>query len=196
MVKKKAEQGSAAEAAGDGWAAAAEVSATSTEEAKRDAEARDFPPVDFEEPLGVRLTDDEAAERGRELERCLTEIEDVEEERKDLIGRLKAKIELLSERKSELRKVVRLGEEVRPVKCRRSFLIEQNTVREVRLDTGEVVRERAMTAQERQPRLPGMPDDPPVAEDLDDGDEVTDEGDEGDLHDEHELDAPFDEDVG
>ena len=140
------------------WAEASNASDEGESEAKRAQWAEQYPAVRFTQALPVKLTDEEHAQRGKELEGALTEVENETRLAKEAALASKSRIELANVKVRALREIVRDGQEERAVQCERMFRIETNTVTEVRLDDGTVVVERAMTAQERQPKLPGLPE--------------------------------------
>jgi len=108
----------------------------------------------FERQLRVKLTEKEIAERANRAAHALAEIDQKEQEREAANKHAKAQ---LAEIEAELRKVsteVRDGATYRLVRCERVFRFRTGNVTETRLDTGELLNDRAMADWERQQDLP------------------------------------------
>jgi hypothetical protein len=100
--------------------------------------------------LECPFTQDELRNLGLSLANAIGDLEALAQEKAefmaDLKGRLKdaqAKVKLMAEK-------IRTGSEVRLVECRLEKDYLANAVRTYRTDTGELVEERPMTAEERQ----------------------------------------------
>lgn len=132
------------------WNAAAQASAE--QEAKRKHSAK--PPRSFHEKMPCLLSNEELADRGAKIADAYTEQDALDAERKNVNDSYKAKIELVEGRIRELAGVLRTKQELREVELVEEFIFATNTVRVSRADTKEVVRERAMTKNERQEELP------------------------------------------
>jgi len=117
--------------------------------------------------LPVKLTTQEQADRGQELAQLGVLIEEREANRREVMAELKGEIDGLKAEASKLRTSVADGEEPRPVVVEKWGNHTANLIRYVRTDTGDVVEERAMEADERQGSLFDGSDD---GDDSDDGD--------------------------
>ncbi len=110
----------------------------------------------FTEQLAHPLTDGELADIGRNAAkqgRLVTEYEDL---KKDDVADWNAKIKKASDERDRLLTVLASGAETRDVECIETHDLRTGRVIVTRADTGAVVRERAMTAAERQGTLPGV----------------------------------------
>lgn len=103
--------------------------------------------------LYVKLTSSEHIARSRRMSDAIHERQHIEQQLKEAKaahkehdGRLEAEI-------VHLAKVVARGEEMRPVECEQRPNWQNGTIEIFRLDTGECVDFRAMTAAERQGEL-------------------------------------------
>lgn len=100
--------------------------------------------------LPVKLTEHETAERGKAMAVLLQRAADVETRKKDVTAELNESIASAYEQAAEHAKVVNAGQEDRDVEVELQHDFSANRVTVVRLDNGEVVEERAMTAHERE----------------------------------------------
>ena len=100
--------------------------------------------------LAVSLTDEEVLEKARSLAHLQQELEAVEQEKKAEAQKFKDRIENIEGTIASRAKEIRDGVEFRNVECELRFDWDTNTARTVRLDTMEVINERAITAAERQ----------------------------------------------
>lgn len=143
------------------------------------------PPRRYPEILPVKLTESEIADRGKKAAAARLRVAEIEAKKKEAADHWKAKLELAENERDEFLDVIATGSEDREVECIETFEFRAGLVTVVRADTGEKIRERAMTSSERQPSLPGTTltqaqlDDAPQSHD---GDEV-DEPSEGDITD-------------
>ncbi|HWA29031.1 MAG TPA: hypothetical protein VG734_25495 [Lacunisphaera sp.] len=121
----------------------------------------------FEEELRVKLSREEVethATRGADLlAKHLRLKEEFAEERKLRKGELKK----LESDYREAMDFVRTRTENRSVQCERTFDYTTYRVREVRLDTGEVLNDRPMTEDERHAQLGMFGEEPAEPSDLD-----------------------------
>jgi hypothetical protein len=107
----------------------------------------------FSQNLRCDLTADEIAERAQQSARLVVTIDDLTASMKAEAKRRKSFIE---EKEGELRRIsaeVRDKATFRDIECERRFDYRMGIVVEVRLDSGEVLNERAMTHHERQMAL-------------------------------------------
>jgi hypothetical protein len=104
--------------------------------------------------LPVKLDDDVLLERGHQLVENMRKTATAEDEREKENKRRKSDIDLLEGVTSKLCAIISTGYEEREVDCevRRDF--KHGKVTTIRTDTGEVVDERTMTAEERQEMMP------------------------------------------
>lgn len=121
-----------------------------------DADAR--PPRRFEQELPCKLSDDELRGLGDSLEKALANIDTLTEEKKLNAASFKARIELAKEKVGDIRESLRSKTEIRDVECLEHFEYRLGVARVTRVDTGEIISERALTGAERQPSLPGVSD--------------------------------------
>jgi hypothetical protein len=115
----------------------------------------------FQRNLRVKLTADELAERAQRAAHLLNDRDQKDEESKAAAKHAKAQI---AEVEAELRRVsseIRDGATYKEVACERRHNFRLGKIEEVRMDTHDVIAERAMTDRERQLDL-GL-DDPKVA---------------------------------
>jgi hypothetical protein len=103
--------------------------------------------------LECQLTAEEIRNLGVALANAIGELDSLDQEKATFMADLKsrrkdarAKMKLLAEK-------IRTGSEMRLVECRIEKDFLANAVRTYRLDTGELVEERAMTPEERQMML-------------------------------------------
>lgn len=104
----------------------------------------------FQKELPVDLTDDELLARGEEHAKAKLEHERLLKERTEVTGKINAKIREANLTCSTLAKVVNVGSEDRLVDVQWQEDRPHQIKRLVRLDTKEVIEERAMTADELQ----------------------------------------------
>ena len=109
---------------------------------------------DIFELLPCTLTEDERLSRGAEIASCWARIEAIDAERKakmlewrELLKGEKQKIELFS-------KELCSNTAIKRQKCALKVLKGGHMASVIRLDTGEVLRTRPLTLQERQTQLP------------------------------------------
>ena len=110
-------------------------------------------PKEFTLDLPCHLAPNELLEKGREAAVLAQQIARLELRKKAVAKELKAEIEQAAERLSELHRQIRERTETRAVNCVEVNDFRENSVKVVRLDDRTVVRERAMTADERQLEL-------------------------------------------
>jgi hypothetical protein len=118
--------------------------------------------------LPVRLTNGEKLQRGNLAAELAHESHVLEEKRKLQNAALKAQIDALQEQMADLFDQLRTGEQVREVEVEQKKDFELGMERIIRLDTGEVVSERALGPEEMQQDLPydGPPEDASAEEKL------------------------------
>ena len=98
--------------------------------------------------LPVKLTEEEFYDRSMEFAEVDEKIEQAEEEKKDLLFRIKDCIGGLKSRKQELRKIIIERQEFRDVKCEWINNWESMQSSLVRSDTGEIVRTKTIKLSE------------------------------------------------
>lgn len=157
----------------EAFAEAARVSAQKETERKQAAK----PPRSFTERMPCKLTDQDLLRIGKEAAAAEIEIGTLEDERKNANDGYKAKIALAEQRRSELLATIRTETEVRDVECIEEFVFATNTVRVTRVDTGAVVRQRAMSRSERQLTLDEVT--APTSEDDDSEEDEEEDDDDG-----------------
>lgn len=111
---------------------------------------------DVQRVLPVKMTPDERDEMGRKLSQAWDDYELIEDDKKKATGCFTKQ---LREKRAEISKFSRLlktGHDLRVVRCRWIEDFKHNVKRLVRQDSGDVVEEIALTAEERQTRIDGM----------------------------------------
>lgn len=130
-----------------------------------DAPFPETPPRRFPEILPVRLAETEIAERARRAAMARNKVAEYEAQKSAAMSSWKAKIELAENERDELLDMISSGVEDRAVECVETFEYRTGVVRVHRVDTGTLVRERAMTSSERQPDLFDNSGTPPADDD-------------------------------
>lgn len=119
--------------------------------------------------LPVKLEQHEMLDRARQVATLDGEIDLLTQQAEKLkqeVKSLSAEGDVKMTQLRDLARVLRLGQEEREVPI--SIEVDRTgTVREVRVDTGEVVRERPLTAQEAQETLDFGPEPEPVQREID-----------------------------
>jgi hypothetical protein len=103
--------------------------------------------------LPVKLTDDQRMQRADALANSLQAINDAKNKKKRIVKDLDKEIAEVEQESVELRDAVATGREYIEVVVHRVYDYEKAIVTEHRTDTGEVLRSRAMTDEERQAKL-------------------------------------------
>lgn len=104
----------------------------------------------FERTLKVPLSIEEIAKRADRAAHCLKERDSKEAEMKAAADHVKSQIKELEAELRRLSNDVRDQATYEVVECERLYDYEAKTVTETRLDSGEVIESRAMTAVELQ----------------------------------------------
>lgn len=107
----------------------------------------------IKEVLPVKLTDEERLERANDLANAVQNVEDAKRHKKIVNRDATAKVDEAEAARADLSDVVASGREYREVIVHRVFNYEEGTVIEIRTDTGETLRSRNMTDEERQASL-------------------------------------------
>lgn len=104
--------------------------------------------------LPCMLSEDEVQSRGMMLVETVAQKDDVAAAKRTVTKEFNDKLTALDERQRQLAVVIRSGIETRLVACELQFHTPaEASKRTVRLDTGEVVREEAMTPAECQTHM-------------------------------------------
>lgn len=107
--------------------------------------------VMVERELPCALTDEEVLSRGRMLGETISKIDELQEARTSAMKRYRDQIEGLVEQQRKLAVIIRDRVETRLVRCGTLFHSPaEGMKRIIRMDTGEVVGECAMTDAEKQ----------------------------------------------
>jgi hypothetical protein len=114
----------------------------------------------FERNLRVILGPEQVAERADRVAHLLHERDHKEEMAKAALAHAKSEIKEVDAQLHRLASEVRDKACYLETKCERIFDYHTGAVTETRLDTGEVISERPMTADERQIELPPQPPAP------------------------------------
>lgn len=103
--------------------------------------------------LPVKLTEEERLQRADALANALQQIQDRKVEKKRVTKEADKAIAEAEQEAVDLRDAVATGREYQEVIVHKVLDYEQATVTEVRTDTGEVIKSRGMTDEERQAKL-------------------------------------------
>ena len=112
--------------------------------------------------LKCLLTEKEKTELSAKIAKAISDRTSAEAKLKEVSASIKAQIAQLDAEISEKALQINNGYEYRNVECRMDKDYRLGSVTITRLDTGEVIRERPMTAEERQMELPGEKKEKPV----------------------------------
>ncbi len=107
------------------------------------------------EKLPCKLTNDEVRRKGEELALERKKHREVADEAKASAARFKADLKAIDEKIDDLAEQVRSRRETREVEVIERKDMDIAMVETIRVDTGEVIRSRAMTLNERQIHLFG-----------------------------------------
>ena len=129
------------------WADAADAS---SDEQARQRLAERFPTRKVTKAIEIDLTDAEIADKGRVLAGLEKEIEAAKSLLKEECARLRSEVKVLEARRATVAGEIANGKGSVDVECEERLVFETNSLQTMRLDTGEVVAERALTASERQ----------------------------------------------
>ena len=116
----------------------------------------------IKEYLKCQLTEKEKTELSAKIAKAISDRSSAEAKLKEVNASIKAQIAQLDAEISEKALQINNGYEYRNVECRMDKDYRLGTVTITRLDTAEVIRERPMTAEERQMELPGAKKERPV----------------------------------
>lgn len=104
--------------------------------------------------LKTVLTAEELASAAEELAQSTQAADRLEEEKKSMVSEFKARIEEAVARRNKFANIVSTKSEYRQVDCEIVLDYDTKRVTVTRLDSGEVVTERAMFEEELQRKLP------------------------------------------
>jgi uncharacterized FlaG/YvyC family protein len=116
----------------------------------------------IKEYLKCQLTEKEKTELSAKIAKAISDRASAEAKLKEVSASIKAQIAQLDAEISEKALQINNGYEYRNVECRMDKDYRLGGVTITRLDTGEVIRERPMTAEERQLELPSQKKEKPV----------------------------------
>lgn len=109
--------------------------------------------VVIKDTLPVKLTDAERMQCADALANAIQSTADAKAKKRSIVKNLDREIAEIEQEAIELRDAVATGREYREVIVHRVYDFEKAIVTETRTDTGEVLRSRAMTDDERQQKL-------------------------------------------
>jgi hypothetical protein len=109
--------------------------------------------VVIKDTLPVKLTNEERMQCADALANAIQSAADAKAKKRSIVKNLDREIAEIEQEGVELRDAVATGREYREVIVHRVFDFEKAIVTETRTDTGEVLRSRAMTDDERQQKL-------------------------------------------
>ncbi len=107
--------------------------------------------------LKYTFTEDEIKELGRSLAKVFSDHSEAEGRLKSVSTQIKAEITSLEGIMTMVSEKIRSGYEHRNIDCKKEFDYRLGSVTIIRLDTGEVVEERPMDAEETQKKLELQP---------------------------------------
>lgn len=107
----------------------------------------------FAKEVRYRFSKDELQDMAQEMAEAVSRLDNLEEELQEVRAGFKEKMAKAQKTIKQAAAKIRSGWELRTIECRLEKEFANNTVRIYRQDTGELVEERAMTAQERQQEL-------------------------------------------
>lgn len=110
-------------------------------------------PKQFKELLTVKLAEDEIKKYSLQLAKTCGEKTAKEEEKARIAERINSELKLMKQAVDDLSTKVESGEENRLVECEERPMYDLGVIWVVRLDTWEKIRERPMTAEDRQARM-------------------------------------------
>lgn len=108
--------------------------------------------------LPCTLTSEERHVRSERLARVRVEVRALKDERKVMIKDFKGRLDPLDAEDQRLAAQVTTGVETRLVDVEEIKIFETGTYQLKRIDTGEIIEERAMTAKERDVAAVDVPD--------------------------------------
>lgn len=104
--------------------------------------------------LRCQLTDEEKIEAGKELAETTRELEQIQEDKSQIVSEFKARTTAAEARIASLGNKIRSGYEFRPVECSIFFdKPEAGQKQTVRTDTDEIVATAPMSEEEKQTKL-------------------------------------------
>jgi hypothetical protein len=103
------------------------------------------------------LSEPRRLELGEVLARAVGEQERLEIHLKDFVQRTKDAIKIQRQRVSETASTLNQGFEMVKLACSQTLDFDRNTMQIRRLDTGAIVEERALTAEEREEAMQAAP---------------------------------------
>lgn len=107
----------------------------------------------LKEKLKVILTDKEIREAGSSLAMLYAQISTLEDDKKTSASDFKARIDAASAQATVQSNLIRNGYDYKDIDCEEIWDYDEKVVSVVRLDTGEQIRSRIMTAKELQQGL-------------------------------------------
>ncbi len=120
---------------------------------KKEIETMDENRNKTKEYLKCILTEPEIKDAGAMLAKTYSEITELEEQKKSQASDFKAKIDGATAQASILARKIQNGYEFRNIDCEEAWDYEDKVVEVMRLDTGEIIKTRAMTTDELQKKL-------------------------------------------
>lgn len=107
----------------------------------------------IKEYLKCVLTEQEIKESGAQLAKSYSDMSELEDAKKSIVSDFKARIDKMAADISGFARKIQNGYEFRNVECEEVRDYDEKFVEVIRLDTGETLRTRVMTADELQTRL-------------------------------------------
>lgn len=95
----------------------------------------------------------EISEMAAELAQRTSELETAEDEKKAIVSDLKSRIDTLTSTVRQAATKINNGYEMRNVKCEVVEDFKAGTIKHIRTDTGEIVRTKKMSDEDRQQKI-------------------------------------------
>jgi hypothetical protein len=108
----------------------------------------------FLKEVEQELTESEIVVKAKCLADQLKKLADSEQDAKDAAERFKNDQKMLKAQIARSRDIIATGKEERPVHCQHIRNDTRSTIETMRIDTGEILETRPMTADERQTTMP------------------------------------------
>lgn len=96
----------------------------------------------------ITCTEIELTAKGKELAGLVATHDEITEEKKEAVSRFKTQLDDVNEKIRKVAKVIETGIEMRPIECSERYNTERMVVETYRMDTGDVISNRPMTATE------------------------------------------------
>ncbi len=113
-------------------------------------EPKILPKTEF---LRYHFTEEEKRELARIMAQSVINARDLEEQKKAVVSQYTSQINEAVARSNSAAQKIESGFEMRTIDCEEHYIYGANVVRTIRLDSGEVIKERTMTNAELQQEM-------------------------------------------